>query len=227
MHPRRWTAVFLLLAPACGSEGSNPDESPSASTGDAPPDGEAMTEPGPSTGAADETSGGPDEETSNASSSSGDAEAPIGTLILRGSRSFDQSTLDPPACDTVCADLGGSCDDARAGRSYYDCGSYSQGGVFYSCGWAEEPDYYDADDQLCRLTEYSCDCDDVPLEEPRVEVLASEGPHSCDEACESWRLGCSEGGSVYDEFGEWDSGVDCTGIPSIPPEGRLVCECVG
>ncbi len=223
------TAWFLLAsasasASACGDESS--DGSPEATTGQMQDDDDDSSPADSTTGGDGETSDPSAESSSNAESSGEDDQEPIGTLIRRGSRSLDQSTVDPPACDTACAELGGSCDDARAGRSYYDCETYSRGGAFYSCGSAEEAAYYDADDEFCELTEYSCECHDVPLEEPKVEVPASEGQHTCDAACTSWSLVCTEGGGVYNEFGEWLFGIDCTAVAAVPAEGWVVCDCV-
>jgi hypothetical protein len=179
-------------------------------------------------GSSGTTSGSPGSETTedegaSSGGSTGEAE-PIGMLIETGTRTIDESTSNPPACDDLCAALGGWCDDASAGRSYYECGPSSHGGRFYSCAWPEEVEYYDAEGNLCRLVEYACECHDVPVEDPTVEVLAEEGLFACDEVCRSWDLTCDGGGGTYDAFGDALTPIDCSTPPGASAY-RYVCLC--
>ena len=133
----RLITLALILCQGC-------DRSDSGDLYTAETTGTGGTIPSTTTdGGRGETSGargttGPDTTTGETSGGSAD---PLGELTDRGTVELPQDTLDPPICNDVCDSLGGTCTDAAAGYSYYDCQSESHGGNFYTCGYAEPAQY--------------------------------------------------------------------------------------
>ena len=210
----RCSALMLCCVIGCASDGPSGREEPESSTTST------------TTGTAQSSSsgdGGDPRASSDSSSTSTDSSAgstgtserePIGELFERGTRDFDQSTAEPPTCTAVCRRLGGFCEDSAAGRSYYQCETGSHGGNFYTCDYAEDPEYTNGDGELCRLSEYSCRCHDVEVENPRVEVSRTEdGLHTCTEVCDSWRLECAWGGEALGPDDEHLQSLECEDLP--------------